>query len=511
MGNEADGFVGAGGAHVGLLFFLGDIDVPILLAGIFAEDHAFVDLDSGADEEFAALLDIPQRKRGGDTGTIGDQRTRRAQGHFPGIVHPAIKNRVNQRSAACIGQQLATQADQSARRDFEIEAHAAGIVIAHLEHFAAAAANGFENDADEVFRDVDHQTLDRFELAAVFGAHHDFGFADHQLKTFAAHRFDQDGELQFATAENAKRFRRIGIFDANRNVGEQLFLQPVAKIARSEIAAFFAGERAAVDSENHGERRLVDQQRLERLRIGEINDAFADLNAFNTSDGHQVTSENTVGFVAFKPAESIELSDARGIELAVELADADFRAALDGAVENAADSDAAEKIAVIEIHHLDLQDAFRIAGRRRDGFDDRLEERQEIFRVIADFAMSHAVARVGVNDGKIELVFGSVEVDEEIVDFVENFLGAGVGAINFVEHDDRRKLGGKGLLQDIASLWQRAFAGVNQDNDAIDHAQRTLDFAAEIAVAGRVNDIDFGVVKKESGILGENGDAALAL
>src|SRR5882757_4379808 len=511
MGDEADGFVGAGGAHVGLLFFLGYIHVHVLLAGIFAEDHTFVDLDSGADEEFAALLDIPQRKRGGDTGAIGDKRARGAQGHFAGIVHPAIKNRVNQRGAARVGEQLAAQANQSTRRDFEIEAHAARIVIAHFEHFAAAAANGFENDTNEVFRDVDHQTLDRLQLAAVFGAHDDFGFADHQLKTFAAHGFDQNGELQFATAENAKRFRCIGVFDANRNVGEQLFLQPVAKIARSEIAAFFAGKRAAVDGENHGERRLVDQQRFERLRIGEINDAFADLNAFNTSYGHQVPGKDTVGFVALKSAKSVELGDTGGIEFAVELTDADFRAALDGAIENAADGDAAEKIAVIEIHHLDLQDAFRIAGRRGDGFDDRLEERQEIFGIVADVAMGHTVAGVGVNDRKIELVFGSVQVDEEIVDFVENFLGASVGAIDFIEHDDRRELSGKSFLQDVASLRQRTFAGVNQDNDAIDHAQRTLDFAAEIAVAGRVNDIDFGVVKKESGILGENGDAALAL
>src|SRR5712672_3767026 len=242
-----------------------------------------------------------------------------------------------------------------------------------------------------------------------------------------------------------------------------------------------------------------------------MNDAFADLDAFDAGDGHQVARENVFGFVAFEPAKSVELGDAGGIEFAVELADANFRAALDGAVEHAADGDAAEKIAVIEIHHLDLQDAFRIAGRRGDGFDDSLEERQEIFRVIADFAMGHADACVGVNDRKIELVFRSVEVDEKIVDFVEHFLGASVGAIDFIEHDDGWQLGRKGLLQDIASLRQRAFAGVNQDNDAIDHAQRTLDFAAEIAVAGRVNDIDFSVVKKESGILGENGDAALAL
>src|SRR6266481_4294142 len=125
--------------------------------------------------------------------------------------------------------------------------------------------------------------------------------------------------------------------------------------------------------------------------------------------------------------------------------------------------------------------------------------------------MGHAVARIGVDDGKIELVFGGVQVDEEIVDFVENFLGASVGAIDFIEHDDGRELSGKSFLQNVASLRKRPFASIDQDNYAIDHAQRTLDFAAEVAVAGRVDDINLGVVEKEGGVLGENGDAALAL
>ncbi len=150
-----------------------------MLAGIFAEDHAFIDVDGRADEELAALLNIPQSKRSGDAGTVGDERARGAQRHFAGVIRPAIKNGVNQRGAARVREQLAAQADQAARWDFEIQAHATGIVIAHFEHFAATAADGFQDDADETFRDVDHQALERFELAAIFGAHDDFGLADH--------------------------------------------------------------------------------------------------------------------------------------------------------------------------------------------------------------------------------------------------------------------------------------------------------------------------------------------
>ncbi len=174
---------------------------------------------------------------------------------------------MDERGAARVCKQLAAQTDQPARWDFEIQAHATGIVIAHFEHFAAAAADGFQDDADEIFRDVDDQALERFELAAVFCAHDDFGLADHQFKTFAAHGFDQNRELQLAAAENTERFRRIGVFDADGDVGEQLFLQAVAEISRGDVVAFLAGKRAAVDGENHRERGLIDQERFERLRI----------------------------------------------------------------------------------------------------------------------------------------------------------------------------------------------------------------------------------------------------
>ena len=66
-------------------------------------------------------------------------------------------------------------------------------------------------------------------------------------------------------------------------------------------------------------------------------------------------------------------------------------------------------------------------------------------------------------------------------------------------------------MQYVAGLRERAFAGIDEKDDAIDHAQGALDFAAEVAVAGRVDDIDFGVVEKERGVFGEDGDAALAL
>src|SRR5262249_52617507 len=54
------------------------------------------------------------------------------------------------------------------------------------------------------------------------------------------------------------------------------------------------------------------------------------------------------------------------------------------------------------------------------------------------------------------------------------------------------------------------FAGIDQQNDAVDHAERALYFTAEIAVTRRIDDVDLGVVEEQRGVFRENGDAALA-
>ena len=330
--------------------------------------------------------------------------------------------------------------------------------------------------------------------AAVFGAHDDFRLADHHLVAFAPHRLDQNRELQFAAAEHAKRVGGAHVFHAQRNVGEQFLFESRAQVARRDVLPFAAREWRSVDGENHRQRRLVDHERFERRGIREIGDAFADLNAFDAGNRDDIACRNFLGFVAFEAAKREKLRDFRGLNRSVQFRDAHFGAALQRSLKNARDGDAPEKIAVIEVGDLNLQHGRGIARRRRNRSDDLFEERLEIRRIVADFAVRDAEFRVRVDHRKIELVFGGVEIDEEVVDFVEHSGGARVGPVNFVQHHDRRQLRGQRLLQDVARLRQRTFARVHQNEHAIHHAQRALDFAAEIAVAGRVHDIDFRVV-----------------
>ena len=79
-----------------------------------------------------------------------------------------------------------------------------------------------------------------------------------------------------------------------------------------------------------------------------------------------------------------------------------------------------------------------------------------------------------------------------------------------IDHD-----GAQAALQrlgdDELGLRQRAFGGVDQHHDAVDHVEDALDLAAEIGVARRIDDVDARVLPDDGRALGEDGDAALAL
>ena len=122
-----------------------------------------------------------------------------------------------------------------------------------------------------------------------------------------------------------------------------------------------------------------------------------------------------------------------------------------------------------------------------------------------------AGAAAGVEHRELDLLFGRVEIDEQVVDLVQHFLRSRVGAIDLVDDHDRRQAALEGLAQHEAGLRQRALRRVDQQDDAIGHRQHALDFPAEVGVAGRVHDVDQGVAVMDGGVLGQDGDAALAL
>ncbi len=122
------------------------------------------------------------------------------------------------------------------------------------------------------------------------------------------------------------------------------------------------------------------------------------------------------------------------------LAMANVFAGVHRAVENTSNGQPPQVIAVIEIGHQDLQRARRIACRVR-------ESSERWFRTAAaDFRRRPLISSrrgpslgIGVQNREIQLLFFGVEIDEEVIDLVQHFLRARIGAVNLIDHQDRRQ------------------------------------------------------------------------
>ena len=67
------------------------------------------------------------------------------------------------------------------------------------------------------------------------------------------------------------------------------------------------------------------------------------------------------------------------------------------------------------------------------------------------------------------------------------------------------------LAQNETRLRLRAVVGIDDQKHAVDHFHDALDFAAEIGVAGRVDDVDAITVPLKSRVLRADGDSLFAL
>ena len=153
----------------------------------------------------------------------------------------------------------------------------------------------------------------------------------------------------------------------------------------------------------------------------------------------------------------------------------------------------------------------RIAVRSRDFLDNRLHQRLEVRALIFHIVLRDAVAGRRVDDREVELIVIGIEFHEELEDLIVDIVHALVRLIDLVDDDNRLQLLLQGLAQDVLRLRHRAFEGIDEQENAVDHVEDTLDLAAEVSVARGVDDVDLDAVVHDGRVLRENRDAALAL
>ena len=104
-----------------------------------------------------------------------------------------------------------------------------------------------------------------------------------------------------------------------------------------------------------------------------------------------------------------------------------------------------------------------------------------------------------------------LEFDEEIENHVEDFVRTRVFAVDLVDDDDRLDLVLQRLAQNETRLRLWPIVRIDHQQNAVDHFHDPLDFAAEIGVARRIDDVDPITVPLKSGVLRANRDSFFAL
>ena len=132
----------------------------------------------------------------------------------------------------------------AAGRHEVLEPDPAGAVVDHLLHPALAQGEQLREHADVLLGRVDREPLDRLVHLAVDLARHDLRLADRELEALAAHQLDEHGELQLAAALHLPGVRALGREHAERDVADQLGVEPALHLARRQPRAFEA-RRAA--------------------------------------------------------------------------------------------------------------------------------------------------------------------------------------------------------------------------------------------------------------------------
>ena len=86
-----------------------------------------------------------------------------------------------------------------------------------------------------------------------------------------------------------------------------------------------------------------------------------------------------------------------------------------------------------------------------------------------------------------------------------------VGAVDLVDDDDDAVTQLQRAGEDETRLRHGALSGVDEQDNAVDHLEDTLDLAAEVGVARGIDNVDLGVAVADGGVFGEDRDAALTL
>src|SRR5690606_27649618 len=303
----------------------------------------------------------------------------------------ALEDVVEEPGAGRDRQVLRAEADQPARRNAVLEAHAAAAVRDHVHELAASLREPAHDRALMLLVEIARDELPRLVNLAVDAALDRRGTRHRELVALAPHRLDQHRQMQLAAARDAEPIRVVGLLDAQRDVVLGFLLEPGTNLAAREVLAFASGERRLVDLEGHRDRRLVDLERRQAVRMAARADRVRDAEILDPAEHDDVAGRGRLDALALEAVEAVELAEGRVLDAAVAADERDRRARGRDAAGDPTDAEHADVRVVVEARNLKLQRAVERDLRRRNVLDDRLEQRGHVARPDVRIAAGEAL------------------------------------------------------------------------------------------------------------------------
>ena len=381
-------------------------------------------------------------------------------------------------------------------------------MLFHLHHLSAADADQLNDFPGRAVGDIDRQRFNRFALPSVDLLVDHMGLRDGQFIAFAAHVFDQDGDMQDASSAD---FETVAEFlDAQSDVAFGLLEQTLPDVTAADEFSLFSEERRIVHAEDHGDGGFVDGDRGHGLGRERIRDRVADVDSLDSDDGAEIAAVDMIGLLAVDSLKGEHLLDGSGVHAAVPFDHADGFGYIERAAMDPADADSSDIVVVIESGDLHLERTF-VHRRRRDAVDDGVHQGKDgVAFSVLQIGGGPAVASAGVKEGEIELFVVGSEIDEQIENIVMDLVRTSVRTVDLVDDDDRFEFEFQRLVEHETGLREGSFRGIDQQNHAVGHIENPFDLSAEVAVSRGVDDIDLRIPVADADVLGEDGDAPFA-
>jgi hypothetical protein len=176
-----------------------------------------------------------------------------------------------------------------------------------------------------------------------------------------------------------------------------------------------------------------------------------------------------------------------------------------------ADADTADIFIVINGADQHLGGRIRVSLRGRDIVQDGLEQRFHVLFLVRQVENRHTCLRGSVDKGAFQLFVGSVQVHEQLQDFVDYLVRTGLGTVDLVDAYDDRKIQLQRLPEHEFCLRHGPLEGVHHQDDAVDHLKHALHLPAEIGMSRGVDDVDLGALVAYGRIFGQDRNAPFPL